>query len=158
MKAVDETLVEEPLRALKLHSAAVFVRDQSGRFMRRAAVGWPNGASTELPSDDPLIINLQGELGTIRMREVRRGDVEFPAGQSAPVIAVPMFVRHVLLGFALYGAHVSGEDIDPDEKRLLDRLAHAAAVTYDHIDSESVRKQLREVMIELDVMKAAARS
>jgi hypothetical protein len=58
----------------------------------------------------------------------------------------------------LYGAHASGEDIDPDERRLLERLAHAAAATYDHIDSESARTKLREVSQELAVLKASVRA
>jgi GAF domain-containing protein len=157
-KALDVTLVEDPARTLNLYSAAAFIKDESGRFDRRAAVGWPDGASTALDADDPLVVNLHGELGTMRVREVRRGGVAYPTGQAAPVIAVPMFVRRRLLGFTLYGAHVSGEDIDPDEQRLLERLAHAAAATYDHIDSEAVRNKLHKVTLELDLMKAAARS
>ena len=154
-RAVDETLVAEPARTLNLHSAAVFIQDEPGRFVRHAAIGWPDGSTTGLDGDDPLVINLQGEMETMRMRDIHRGGATFPSGLHAPAIAVPMFVRHQLLGFALYGTHVSGEDIDPDELRLLERLAHSAASTYDHIDSESVRAQLREANMKLNQMTTA---
>lgn len=157
-RAVDETLAEDPTRTLNLLSAAVFVRDESGAFARRSAIGWTDGASTKIDVDDPLIVNLLGEFGTMPLSEVRQGSASLPTGAGAPAIAVPMFVRHQLLGFVLYGAHASGEDIDPDERRLLERLAHAAAATYDHIDSESARTRLREISQELAVLKASARA
>jgi hypothetical protein len=156
--AVDETLAEDPARALNLLSAAVFVRDEAGAFARRSAIGWNDGRSTKIDADDPLIVNLLGEFGTMSLREVRQGSAILPTGVGSPVIAVPMFVRHQLIGFVLYGAHASGEDIDPDERRLLERLAHAAAATYDHIDSESARTKLREVSQELAVLKASVRA
>lgn len=157
-RAVDEALVEEPARTLNLHSAAVFIKEGPDRFARRAAVGWPDGSTASVDGDDSLVISLQGELEAMRMRDIHRSRVVYPSGLAAPTIAVPMFVRHQLVGFSLYGAHVSGEDLDPDERRLLDRLAHAAAATYDHIDSESVRAQLREVTLERDLLKTAARA
>jgi GAF domain len=155
-RAVDETLAADPARALNLLSAAVFVRDETGAFACRSAIGWTDGGSAKIDADDPLIVNLLGEFGTMSLREVRQGSATLPTGVRAPAIAVPMFVRHQLLGFVLYGAHASGEDIDPDERRLLERLAHAAAATYDHIDSESVRTKLREMSQELAVLKASA--
>ena len=157
-RAVDETLAAEPTRALNLFSAAVFVRDETGVFARRSAIGWADGGSMTIDANDPLIVNLLGEFGTMPLSEVRQGSASLPTGVGAPVIAVPMFVRHQLLGFVLYGAHASGEDIDPDERRLLERLAHAAAATYDHIDSESARAKLREISQELAVLKASARA
>jgi hypothetical protein len=157
-RAVDEAVVEEPARTMNLRSAAVFIQDEPGRFVRHAAIGWPDSSTTRFEGDDPLVISLQGEFETMRMHDVHRSHGVFPPGLDAPAIAVPMFVRHQLLGFALYGAHVSGEDIDPDERRLLERLTHSAAATYDHIDSESVRAQLREATMKLDQLTAASRA
>lgn len=157
-RAVDETLAIDPARTLNLVSAAVFVRDETGGFARRSAIGWTDGESTKIDADDPLIVNLLGEFGTMPLSDVRQGSATLPTGICAPAIAVPLFVRHQLLGFVLYGAHASGEDIDPDERRLLERLAHAAAATYDHIDSELARAQLLAVSQELAVLRASARA
>ena len=42
---------------------------------------------------------------------------------DAPALAVPLFVRHVLDGFVLYGPHVNGEAFDHIEVSLLEQLA-----------------------------------
>jgi hypothetical protein len=157
LKAVDETLTLEPVEALGLTSAAAFRRSPDGNFERTLAVGWDGAASVISPSD-PLVQGLHGQHGTVRVREVRAPGGAMPNGTAAPTIAVPLFVRHTLAGFVLFGQHVSGEDFDPEEMRLLERLAVAAASTYDHLDAEAARREVERLKRELANRATAAQS
>jgi hypothetical protein len=70
---------------------------------------------------------------------------------------VPIVVRHHLRAIALYGAHSSGEDIDPDELKSIERLTEMASGAYDHIEAESLRVELEATKRELDAWRAGAR-
>lgn len=43
------------------------------------------------------------------------------------VVALPVMVRHEVVSFALYGAHLNGAQLDPEEIRMLEGLAREAA-------------------------------
>ena len=51
---IERLLVEEPMRSLKLASAALF-REQDGVFKRRASAGWDADDAETLSGDDPLL-------------------------------------------------------------------------------------------------------
>ena len=147
--AIDDTLTEEPVDALGLVSAAVFRLAASGSFARSRAIAWGPSSATTVDANDSLVQNLLGERGVIRLRDVRRPTLALPEGTALPAIAVPLFVRNSLEGFVLYGAHASGEDFDPVEIGLLERLAASAAATYDHLDAEAARKEAERLEREL---------
>ncbi len=154
--AIDETLAEEPVDAMGLTSAAIF-RLGDAAYERTRAIHWDDESATRVDPNHSLVQNLQGERGVIRLRDVRRPDIAFPRGVAAPALAVPLFVRHQLDGFVLYGPHVSGEDFDPIEIRLLEQLAASAAATYDHLDAEAARKDAERLERELrDARRAIA--
>lgn len=144
-KTVDELAVAEPAEAFGLTSAAIFRRGKDGIFVREAAIGWPGGTATEFQSDDPINVNLQGERGALSFRAVRRNHDDLPAGAATPTLIIPLLVRHQLEGIALYGPHSSGEDIDPDEVRVLERLLSAASAAYDHIEAQALRRKVEEL-------------
>lgn len=146
--AIDETLTDEPVDALGLTSAAVFRRVRDGSFERTRSIGWDSGAST-ITANDSLVQNILGERGLIRLRDVRKPGASIPDGQSAPAIAVPLFVRHELDGFVLFGSHVGGEDFDPVEVALLEHLANAAAATYDHLEAQAALAEADRLAREL---------
>jgi hypothetical protein len=147
--AIDDTLTEEPVDALGLTSAAVFRLSASGTFAQTRAIAWEAGSAMTIDANDSLVQNLQGERGIIRLRDVRRPGLALPQGAATPAIAVPLFVRHTLDGFVLYGAHAGGEDFDPVEIGLLEQLAAAAAATYDHLDAEAAREEAERLDREL---------
>lgn len=155
--AIDETLTDEPVDALGLASAAVFHRSRDGSFERSRAVGWDSGAK-DIALNDSLVQNIQGERGFIRLRDVRRPGAALPDGHAAPVIAVPLFVRHDLDGFVLYGSHISGEDFDPIEIALLERLANAAASTYDHLEAQAAMAEADRLSRELNEARSTIAS
>jgi hypothetical protein len=160
--AVSTALVDEPAHAFDLTSAAVFRRRDDGCFSRAASFGWPDGAAASLPSDDRIVLHMQGERGPMRLDDIIRRQADLPQGANAPIVAFPLIVRHQLEGLVLFGPHVTGEDIDPDETRTLARLTASAAAAYDHIAAEAARRQavalaaeLRDAQTRLQAMQAA---
>jgi hypothetical protein len=138
---VDEALVVEPTQSLDLASSAVFRRRPDGRFERRFALGWSDGSALALDPSDHLLIQLEAELDVLNLSDVRWPRADIPTGLFQPLLAVPIVVRHRLTGFALYGGHVGGEALDPDEVRSLRLLAVPAGVAYDHLEAEALRAE-----------------
>jgi hypothetical protein len=84
---------------------------------------------------------LHGELGPLRLSDIRWPRRDLPQGVGEPVLAVPVLVRHRLIAIALYGSHSNGEALDPDEVDAIDRLASGAAAAYDHLEAEALRRE-----------------
>jgi hypothetical protein len=61
-----------------------------------------------------------------------------PAALAQPILAIPLVVRHDLIGFVLYGGHKTGEAIDPDEEKTLANLARDAASAYEHTHAKAL--------------------
>jgi hypothetical protein len=127
---VDEALVREPQEALTLSSAALFKRDQEGRYVRDGEV-----------LDGPLLLQVQGKHGPLRLQNLGDSD-DATQDDRTPVLAVPVFVRSRLEAVALYGAHVNGEDIDPDEVAALKSICVAAGTAYDHLEALRTTREL----------------
>jgi hypothetical protein len=141
---VDETLSVDPESALELSSSAVFRRHIDGTFRRRFAIGW-DGSTESIEPSDHLVVLLQAELEPLRLSDVRWPRSDIPAGLHQPLLAVPIVIRHELAAIALYGGHVGGEALDPDEIRSLRELAVPAGAAYDHLEAETLRQQLAEL-------------
>jgi len=141
---VDETLSVDPESALELSSSAVFRRQSDGTFRRRFAVGW-DGSTDSIEPSDHLVVLLQAELEPLRLSDVRWPRADIPTGLHQPLLAVPIVIRHELAAIALYGGHVGGEALDPDEIRSLRELAVPAGAAYDHLEAETLRQQLEEL-------------
>lgn len=110
--AVEEALVREPVQSYALRSANLYRRDGSGEYVSEGK-GLDRSVS-------------------VRLQSSRRG-LRFDGGDA--VLAVPVFVRSNLEAIAVYGAHVNGEDIDPDEAASLEAIAAAAGIAYDHLET-----------------------
>jgi hypothetical protein len=145
---IDESLVIEACDALALTSAAVFRRDGSEVFDRVLARGWEESHLRSVTSEDHLVVNLLCDLQTLDLSEVRWPHEDVPRGIAQPLIAIPLCVRHELLGFVLYGGHVGGEAIDPDEQRSLAHLADAAAAAYEHVHAKALIAEANELRSE----------
>lgn len=126
---VEEALVHEPQAALSLISAALFKRDQDGRYVRNGEV-----------LDSPLLLQVQGKHGPLRLHQFVDSDAE--QDDRSPILAVPVFVRSRLEAVALYGAHLNGEDIDPVEVAALKSICVAAGTAYDHLDALRMTRDL----------------
>ena len=133
---IDNALTHEAASALSLASVALFRRDEpSACYMRLHSIGWGDGTLDRLDLDDDLVRFLESDSRPLDIAEVRWHRERIPAGNLAPVMAVPIVVRHMLIAFALYGGHRNGTDLDPAEVALIDRLSTFAANAYDHVDT-----------------------
>jgi hypothetical protein len=138
--AVDSMLIHEPLDALQLTSGALF-RLKDGAFQRTAADAWGSGCSSSLDADDPLVLHMQGKHEAIDFAAAGRTTLRAPHGFGRPILVLPLVARHQIVGFALYGAHVNGERLNPDEIQTLEQLLSAAGAAYDHLEVVSMRQR-----------------
>lgn len=152
-KTVHEFLIREPVEALALSSAALFRRSDDGSFQRVLASGWPTTSTSRIEHDDPLALNLAAECEPFRLAEIGWQHGGLPQGSSAPNLAVPLVARQELFGMALYGAHTSGAEIDPEEVKSLNHLARAAQATYDHLKVVELTAQVESLRSQLGTMR-----
>ncbi len=117
--AVESALVHEPIAAYALSSADLFLRTGSGDYAR-------NGMAL----DPSIPLRLQGRRRALRLHD------------GTLVLAVPVFVRSRLEAVAVYGAHVSGEDIDPSEASSLEAMGVAAGLACDHLQASRLDRDL----------------
>jgi hypothetical protein len=142
---VAQFLVHEPMRALDLVSAALFHRHANGEhFAREVAVGWGPTDVHELSTHDPLVLHLLAEGAPVRLADLTWSSDELPILGKA-VIAMPVLLRDQLVSIVLYGPHVSGADIDPDEVRSLTFLVERAGAAYDHIEARALRAEVESL-------------
>jgi hypothetical protein len=122
--AVEDALLHEPQLALALSSATLFKRDATGEYVR-------DGTAL----DHSIALQLKGLRGPLRLHDLA-GWSEEPDGENhVGVLAIPIFVRSRLEAVAVYGAHRNGEDIDPDELALLEKVGVAAGSAYDYLNT-----------------------
>jgi hypothetical protein len=143
---IERLLVQEPMRSLRLASAALF-RDEDGVFRRRLSAGWEADHADTLDSDHPL---LAGRFD----RKPYALDVEdadptssaaLPQDLARPVLAVPIGNRRRCYAVLLYGGHEIGTDLDSSERHLLGRLSHDAEIGYAQVESETLRRRVAEL-------------
>ncbi len=142
--AVSEALVEVPAEALRLSAAALYRRNESGRFDGVATSHNTPVAPPGLDANHLLVRMLQASEENVWLEQLRSHLQK--ENSAIYVLAVPVSVRHELVSFTLYGAHTNGAQLDPDEVELLDELAREAARAYDHIDAVRMRERYERVM------------
>lgn len=147
--SVNRMLVAGPVEAFRLTSGAVFRRSDKERYIRQFAIGWSKTSYQELAINDPLVRQLR-DLGVLtrmsKMSESKQTFFGLPTGEARPILALPIMARHELLAFALYGAHENGADLDPDEVGSIGNLAVGAAVAYQHLEAESMKRKVDSLM------------
>jgi hypothetical protein len=151
---VAQTLVNEPVRALELASAALFRRGDDGRYTREASEGWSASDIFSLDeTDGHMLMLLQAENGPVSLFDHPWRKVGAPAGPAHPVLALPIVVRRELTAVVLYGSHIHGEGLDPDEIRAIAHLAPGASAAYDHLGAEAMRREVESMKRENDQMR-----
>ncbi len=144
LDAVEGILTQAPLQTLGLASAAVFRRD--GALFRRHAgsPGWPAGTADRLNAADPALCAAQdGAPLPISPDDAAR--LGLPTGLAAPTLAVPVADRLACHALALYGPHATGAELSRDERDMLARLAHSAALAYRNLEAEALRRRIGEL-------------
>lgn len=151
LATIDATLTIDAARPLSLRSAALFRSDNGGLRRAAAAVGW-DGASLEyLRSDDALIAALESHR-VISLRALGWSAHGEPDEPARPVAAIALRHGDALLGIGLYGRHVNGTEIDPEEMAMLRRLCDAAAACY---DGAALRAKIADLQSQLTAQARA---
>lgn len=151
---VAKALVVEPARALSLASAALFRRQRDQTYVREASEGWGDDDISRLDeSDGHLLMLLQAEHGPLSLYDHPWRTEAVPPGPAQPIMALPIIVRGELAAIALYGAHIHGEPLDPDEIRAIAGLATGAAAAYDHLEADSMRRENEKMRNEVESLR-----
>ncbi|MDQ6781272.1 MAG: hypothetical protein M3Z37_09010, partial [Candidatus Eremiobacteraeota bacterium] len=151
---VAHFLIDEPMRALSLASAALFRRRRDGIYVCEAAKGWgPDSIARLDADDDPLLLLARTENGPLSLHDHPWRTHGVPGGPNRPVLALPIIVRRELAAIAFYGAHLHGEALDPDEIRIIAGLATSSAAAYDHIEAETLRKENETIRGEVSSLR-----
>ncbi|HKE37056.1 MAG TPA: PDZ domain-containing protein [Candidatus Baltobacteraceae bacterium] len=152
-----ELILDEPLEALELSSAALFKLDEDRNVYACAAMrSWPQDAMITISTDDVLIAQLRSEREPLALREIGWAHEGLPAGAQAPVIAVPALARSDLYAFALYGGHRDGSALNSEERALLGALVASAAATFDHLDAQRAREEIADLRRRLSEVTGTA--
>ncbi|MGH7728763.1 MAG: GAF domain-containing protein, partial [Vulcanimicrobiaceae bacterium] len=147
---IGEALVADACEELGLSSAALFALDGTTQaYLRANSRGWPATCANELAHDDKLVRALRSELEFVRTADLRWHHDGLPEGHAQPTLAVPVRIGTNLLALVLYGPHENGADLDPDEARLLLRLADAAAIAYVRVRARERDGELAELRAQL---------
>jgi hypothetical protein len=142
---VDRMLVDEPVAALDLTSAALFRTDESGGAVLAFHRGWPETSPSSLDADDSLLLQLTADQTPLDLREVHWHRDDLPVATARPLLALPVTIRRRLAAFVLYSGHRGGEALDPTEQRSIGSLAIGAAAAYDHLEAEFLRRRVAEL-------------
>ena len=145
---IERLLVNEPMRALGLASAAVF-REQNGVFRRRVSAGWGPDDADMLPSDDPL---LSARFKRKPYAVADASHPRLPHDLARPVLAVPVGNARRCYAVLLYSGHEAGTDLDMSERHLIGSLAHHAEIAYAQVESETLHR--RVAMLEAELAQA----
>ena len=151
MAAIDQTLAEEPVRWLRLTSAAVF-RDVGGALRRtERAVGWADATLQRLQPDlDAPVMECLATREPTRLAPQgwRRG--LWLSEDQAPCLAVPVFGwTGQAKAIALFGPHATGSDITTDECEMLHALALQVGRGYEKVAVEMMRRELHDLRARL---------
>ncbi len=142
---IERLLVDEPMHALSLASAALF-REEDGVFRRRASAGWGAADADMLrPGEPPLAGQLDG--GPFRLDTAAAVDSSIrglPGDLARPVLGVPVGDPRRWFAVALYGGHEDGTDLDDNERELLASLVRDAEIAYAHVEREQLHKRILE--------------
>lgn len=160
LSEIDRLLAEGAVRAFRLTSGAVFRSD--GCLFRRTedTVGWNASMKSELRPESDVMVLRSLEVGApVRLGEADLDSVEVPAGLAAPCLSVP--VRSEVpeaTAVALYGPHETGNDINDDEREMLERLAEWAAGGYERVIVRLLRQDVARLKARIVALERTDRT
>jgi hypothetical protein len=157
---IDRLLVECAVRTLCLSSGAVFRSEESVFRRTQDTKGWNASMKKELRPESDAIALRSLEVGApVSLSQGGWDSLGLPIGLEAPCLSVP--VRSGIpeaTAVALFGPHETGNDIDPDECEMLDRLAVRAAAAYERVVTGLLRQEVAQLKAQLVVLQARDRT
>ena len=148
---IERLLVDEPMRALRLASTALF-REEDGVFRRRVSAGWDAADADTLHAAEPP---LAGRLDAGRPFRIDGSGADAPGARlpgdlARPVLGAPVGNPRRCFAVVFYGGHEAGTDLDGAERDLLGGLARDAEIAYGQVESEMLRKRIEILEKELE--------
>jgi hypothetical protein len=153
---LNATLLADVRETLALRSAALF-RMHAGAFVLDGSVGWDGTAFAIPPAtvDDRVFDESPAHL----MERLRGAPAAaLPKPSDEPVAAFALRSGAAVTGFVLYGRHVNGTAIDPEEAALIRELCDAAGAAYGTAELQAELARLRAEVAEVRELLAAERS
>ena len=148
---IADAVTIEPCEALGLRTAAFLLQTTDGTFGRVAASNWPADATASVAMTERFITHVIGAGETpLRIDDVPHPP-GFPHGPLRPRLLFPLWSRRELIGFAVYGTHLNGAQLDPEEIEEIERVTTAASAAYDRVAAAT----LRQTQDELAALRAA---
>jgi hypothetical protein len=131
----------------------LFYRESpEGPLRRVLAHGWSDDHATTLDADAMLVRYLQAEHGPLKLDDAHWLPAGVPDGAALPVLALPIVNQHALTAVVLYGSHTNSTLPDPDEVKLLNALAKAAATAHQQVriamltrENEAKERQIEQL-------------
>ncbi len=130
-------MVEEPVKALRLASAALF-REEDGVLRRSASIGWDAEHLDALTDGKPPL----AEAPSSAPFPIAPGAAGAPDDLARPVLGVPVGNPRRRFAVVLYSAHESGTDSNSPERALLGALARDAEIAYGQVEREILQKRV----------------
>lgn len=146
---IDWLLADQTSEALALASAASFRKRDSSYFRDENGKGWEDCATRTLKPDEKLLAPLDKGKPFAIPDEDSDG-IALPEGLARPILAVPAASPIRCFAISLYGPHVSGTDLDANERAMLGRIARDAAAMYAELESFELRRKVETLEGELD--------
>jgi hypothetical protein len=143
-EAINETLLQLPVKALSLTGSALYLGSEVG-FMRSGATGPLQHLPAVVDRNDALALCFCARTKPVRLDDVPLSKLHAGHAADSPVLAIPLSAHGTLIGFAVYGAHRNGADIDPDEQSAIAPLGVNAAIAFAYVESQALRARLSEL-------------
>ena len=138
---IERRLVEAPLKALRLASAAIF-RNEEGT-LRRSEKHRLGGSASRNPERRRTALSRGGAWRAV---PDRRGRARAFLGDLArPVLAVPIGNPRRRFAVAFFSERDSGTDLDGGERELLAALARDAEIAYAQVEQEALLREIERL-------------
>jgi hypothetical protein len=157
---IDSLLIETMVRALCLSSGAVF-RNEAGVFRRtRETKGWNASMKKELhPESDGIALGSLEIGAPVRVDQSDWDPHGLPGGLEAPCLSVPVQSGiPEATAVALFGPHETGNDINVDEREMMDRFALRAAAVYERVITSLLRQEVAQLKAQLALLQGGDRA
>ena len=128
---IERLMVEEPVKALQLASAALF-REEDGVFRRRASTGWSAEHIDLLNDGEPPLAATPAKAPF----RIEPGLAGTPDDLARPILGVPVGNPRRRFAVVFYSAHELGTDLESAERALLSALASDAEIAYGQVERE----------------------
>jgi hypothetical protein len=152
-ETIERMLVREVTELFAFDCGAIYCPTADG-FALRAAVGC-DGLAPFLKPDDPLALYPRSSRSLISLRDLPASRLRLPLQGAVPAFALALVAGTCTYAILLYGEHLSGEAVDAEERRLLQRLAQAAASAYEHLLLLEREREIEKLRSQLNIEATA---